>query len=201
MFFFTSVRAGMPVQIDYVRNGRPGSTQAVIGKLVEKDRFGNVTNRGYLGIAPSREVIRIPIAWWQAPASGVRQTVALVGTMIDGLGQLVMGRVPISELGGPLRIAKVSGERLSLGFEEFVFLAALISINLGFINLLPVPVLDGGHLLFYAVEALRRKPVEPEVMEWAFRGGMVAILALMLLVTFNDLGAFGVWRSLAGLIG
>ena len=88
-----------------------------------------------------------------------------------------------------------------MGPVEFVFLIALISINLGFINLLPVPVLDGGHLLFYAVEAVRRRPVEPQVMEWAFRGGLIAILALMLLVTLNDLGAFGVWRNLAGLIG
>lgn len=201
MMHFTALRAGMKVQIDFVRAGQPTSVDATIGKRVEKDRFGNETSRGILGIAPSGEVIRTPVAWWQVPVVGFNRTVSLVGTMIDGLGQLIMGRVPVSELGGPLRIAKYSGEMLSLGFEQFVIMAALISINLGFINLLPVPVLDGGHLLFYAVEALRRKPVEPEVMEWAFRGGMMAILALMLLVTFNDLGAFGVWRSLAGLIG
>jgi len=201
MMRFTSLRAGMRVQIDYVRDGQPARTEAVIGRRVEKDRFGNETSRGILGIAPSEQVVRTPVAWWQAPVVGLNRTVSLVGTMIDGLGQLIMGRVPVSELGGPLRIAKVSGEMLSLGVEQFIIMAALISINLGFINLLPVPVLDGGHLLFYAVEAVRRKPVEPEVMEWAFRGGMVAILALMLLVTFNDLGAFGVWRSLAGLIG
>jgi regulator of sigma E protease len=112
-----------------------------------------------------------------------------------------MGRVPVSEMGGPLRIAKMSGDSLSVGPDYFIWFIALISINLGFINLLPVPVLDGGHLLFYAIEAIRRRPVEPRVMEWAFRGGLMAILALMLVVTFNDLGAFGVWRNLAGLIG
>ncbi len=90
---------------------------------------------------------------------------------------------------------------MAMGVDAFVFLIALISINLGFINLLPVPVLDGGHLMFYAIEAVRRRPVEPEVQEWAFRGGLAAILALMLLVTFNDLGAFGLWKNLAGLIG
>ncbi|WP_337847136.1 M50 family metallopeptidase [Sphingomonas sp.] len=201
MIRFTTLRAGAEVQIDYVRDGVPGSTRAVIGRRVETDRFGNETSRGILGIAPSGEVERTPVAWWQAPMVGTQRTVALVGTMIDGLGQLFLGRVPVSELGGPLRIAKYSGETLSLGVDQFIVLAALISINLGFINLLPVPVLDGGHLLFYAIEAIRRKPVAPEVMEWAFRGGMMAILALMLLVTFNDLGAFGVWRSLAGLIG
>jgi len=137
----------------------------------------------------------------EAPLVAARQTLDIVQMQIDGLGQIITGRRPLSELGGPLKIAQVSGERLAMGPTEFVFLIALISINLGFINLLPVPVLDGGHLLFYAVEAVRRRPVEPQVMEWAFRGGLIAILALMLLVTLNDLGAFGVWRSLAGLIG
>ncbi|MDB5682005.1 MAG: peptidase, partial [Sphingomonas bacterium] len=78
---------------------------------------------------------------------------------------------------------------------------AFISINLGFINLLPVPMLDGGHLLFYAVEAIRRRPVTPEIQEWAFRGGLAAILLLFLVVTFNDLSAVGLWQHLAGLIG
>jgi regulator of sigma E protease len=95
----------------------------------------------------------------------------------------------------------VSGEQMTLGPDAFVFLIALVSINLGFINLLPVPMLDGGHLLFYAIEAVRRRPVAPEAVEWAYRGGLVAVLALMLLVTFNDLGNYGLWRHLAGLIG
>ncbi|WP_423602890.1 M50 family metallopeptidase [Sphingomonas sp. MS122] len=201
MLAFVSVRSGLKVRIDYVRDGQPATTEAVIGRVVEKDRFGNQMSRGILGIGMPRDVVRTPVAWWQAPAVGFERTVTLVGNMADGLGQLIMGRVPVSELGGPLRIAKFSGETLSLGLDKLVLLAAFISINLGFINLLPVPVLDGGHLLFYAIEAVRRKPVEPEVMEWAFRGGMVAILALFLMVTFNDLGAFGVWKNLAGLIG
>ena len=104
-------------------------------------------------------------------------------------------------MGGPLSIAKVSGEQISLGWDAFVFLIALVSINLGFINLLPVPMLDGGHLLFYAIEAVRRRPVAPEAMEWAYRGGLAAVLGLMLLVTINDLGNFGVWHMLSGLVG
>ncbi|MGQ4828283.1 site-2 protease family protein, partial [Enterococcus faecalis] len=75
------------------------------------------------------------------------------------------------------------------------------SINLGFINLLPVPMLDGGHLFFYAIEAIRRRPIAPEVQEGAFRGGLAAVLALMLVVTINDLDALGLWKSLTGLIG
>ncbi|MDF7773962.1 M50 family metallopeptidase [Sphingomonas sp. AOB5] len=197
---FTALRAGMPVRIEYVRDGAPASGDAVIGTRVDRDRFGNETRRGILGVGPA-EAVYHPVPFWQAPIVGVQRTYDMVGMMVDGLGQLIAGRVPVSELGGPLRIAKISGERLWMGPSEFVFLIALISINLGFINLLPVPVLDGGHLLLYGIEAIRRRPVEPQVVEWAFRGGMVAILALMLLVTFNDLGAFGVWKNLAGLIG
>jgi regulator of sigma E protease len=104
-------------------------------------------------------------------------------------------------MGGPLRIAKTSGEQMSLGLDAFVALIALVSINLGFINLLPVPMLDGGHLMFYAIEAVRRKPVGPQVQEWAYRGGLMALLALMLLVTVNDLGSFGLWQRLGGLFG
>ncbi len=81
------------------------------------------------------------------------------------------------------------------------WLAAVVSINLGFINLLPVPMLDGGHLLFYAVEAVRRRPVSVQAQEWAFRGGLALLLALLLFTTVNDLGSFGVWERLGRLIG
>ena len=92
-------------------------------------------------------------------------------------------------------------QQASLGAFEFIQLLAVISINLGFINLLPVPVLDGGHLFFYAVEAVRRRPVSLQVQDWAFRGGLALILALLLFTTFNDLGSFGLWDRLGRLIG
>jgi regulator of sigma E protease len=141
------------------------------------------------------------VALWEAPVEGVRQVGAIVQTTVDGLGQIITGRRSIDDLGGPLKIAQVSGQVLALGWPALIGFIAMMSINLGFINLLPVPVLDGGHLLFYAIEGIRRRPVGPQVQEWAFRGGLAAILALMLLVTFNDLGSFGVWKNLAGLIG
>jgi regulator of sigma E protease len=200
MVSYTQLRPREAVRIEFERAGRALGADAVIGMREERDRFGNVYKIGWLGIASSAPVVK-PVGLLEAPLVGIRQTGGIVQMTLDGLGQIITGRRSISELGGPLKIAQISGERLALGPVEFVFLIALISINLGFINLLPVPVLDGGHLLFYAVEAVRRRPVEPQVMEWAFRGGLIAILALMLLVTLNDLGAFGVWRNLAGLIG
>lgn len=197
---YAQLRPGEAVQIEFERGGQVIAAETVIGVREEQDRFGNKYRIGVLGVGNSTPVLK-SVGILEAPLVGIRQTVDIVQMTLDGLGQIITGRRALSELGGPLKIAQVSGERLAMGPVEFVFLIALISINLGFINLLPVPVLDGGHLLFYAVEAVRRRPVEPQVMEWAFRGGLIAILALMLLVTFNDLGGFGVWRNLAGLIG
>jgi regulator of sigma E protease len=116
----------------------------------------------------------------------VRQTGDIVEMMVLGIWQIVTGRRSIDELGGPLKIAKFSGEQLSLGWQPFVWFAAMVSINLAFINLLPIPALDGGHLAFYAAEAVRRKPVGARSHEWAFRTGIAFVLALMLFVTIND---------------
>ncbi|MEG3180097.1 RIP metalloprotease RseP [Sphingomonas sp. LT1P40] len=199
---FTVMRPGEAVKVDLVRDSRPASVDLTIGVRTERDRFGNETRLGRLGVGASPDQrVYAPVSLLEAPVEGVRLTGTIIRATIDGLGQIISGRRSVEELGGPLRIAQVSGERLALGWPAFIELVAFISINLGFINLLPVPVLDGGHLMFYAIEAVRRKPVNPQVVEWAFRGGVMAILALMLLVTFNDLGAFGVWRNLAGLIG
>lgn len=197
---FARIRPGERVTIAIERGGAAQTLQATIGEHRERDRFGNDYRIGRVGIGPARAV-REPVGLLEAPVVGVRRTGEIVGMMLDTIGQIVTGRRSVEELGGPLRIAQVSGQQLSLGLPEFIGLIALISINLGFINLLPVPMLDGGHLLFYAIEAVRRRPVEPQVLEWAFRGGLAALLALMFLVTVNDLGAFGLWRSLAGLIG
>ena len=110
-----------------------------------------------------------------------------------GIVQIVTGERSVKELGGPIKIAKYSGEQLSLGLQSYVWFVALISINLGFINLLPIPALDGGHLAFYAAEAVRRKPASPRSQEWAFRTGIAFVLALMLFVTINDIASLKIF--------
>ena len=199
MVRYVKIRAGERVRIDYVRSGRPASVEATIAVDRQRDRFGNEYRVGLLGISPTAPVVR-PVGLLEAPGVAVERTGQIVRMMVETIGQIVTGRRSVKELGGPLSIAKVSGEQITLGWDAFVFLLALVSINLGFINLLPVPMLDGGHLLFYAIEAVRRRPVAPEAMEWAYRGGLAAVLALMLLVTINDLGNFGLWRALSGLL-
>jgi len=98
----------------------------------------------------------------------------------------------MDELGGPIRIARMSGQITELGFLPFVLFMAAISVNLGFINLLPVPMLDGGHLLFYAMEIIIRRPLTPVIQTWAFRFGLFLLLSLTLFATLNDLGVL-VW--------
>ncbi|WP_294356352.1 RIP metalloprotease [uncultured Sphingomonas sp.] len=200
MVRYVKLRAGERVRIDYVRGGQADHVAAQIGTQEQRDRFGNVYKVGLLGLAPAQPVVR-PVGLLEAPVVAVRRTGEIVEMMAETIGQIVSGRRSVRELGGPLAIAKVSGEQITLGWDAFVFLLALVSINLGFINLLPVPMLDGGHLLFYLIEAVRQKPVGAQAQEWAYRGGLAAVLALMMLVTFNDLGNFGLWRHLAGLIG
>ena len=195
------LRAGERVSIDYARAGVAHRSTALVTGEVERDRFGNDYPVGRLGIASTRPTL-VPVGWVEAPRIAARQIGEIVSLTADAIGRFITGRAPLSQLrGGPLGVAKIAGEQLSLGWSEFVFLLALVSINLGFMNLLPIPMLDGGHLFFYAIEAVRRRPLRPQTQEWAFRGGLAALLMLMLVVTANDLGAFGLWKSLAGLIG
>lgn len=198
---YVQIRAGQSVTIDAVRGQSAFTTAATIGTDVQRDRFGNEYRVGRLGLRGAGTVDVRPVGLLRAPVVAVERTGEIVRMMVETLGQVISGRRSAKELGGPLSIAKVSGEQISLGLDAFVFFIALVSINLGFINLLPVPMLDGGHLLFYAIEAVRRRPLEPAAQEWAFRGGLIAILALMLFVTFNDLGNIGLWKNIAGLIG
>lgn len=198
--FYTVMRPNERVRVDYLRNDAPRVTEATIGAVQQRDRFGNEARIGRFGIERG-DPVYAPLPVWEAPAQGVRMVGTILRGTIDGLGQIITGRRSVEEIGGPLRIAKASGEQFSLGWPALVTFVAFVSINLGFINLLPVPMLDGGHLMFYAIEAVKRGPVSPQTMEWAFRGGLALLLALMIFVTVNDLGAFGVWQGLAGLIG
>lgn len=197
---YAQIRPGQAVDIVIERDGRQFVKQGRIGSVTEDDGLGNAFAIGRLGIAPGDPVIE-PVSLLRAPVVAVERTGQIIRTMVETLGQIVGGGRSVKELGGPLKIAQVSGQAATLGIESFIFFAALISINLGFINLLPIPMLDGGHLLFYGIEAIQRRPVSARVQEWAYRSGMALLLTMMLLVTFNDLSSFGLWKRLSGLIG
>jgi regulator of sigma E protease len=172
----------------------------VIGAAVERDRFGDTNRVGLLGIYGGvKTYVKLPVG--ELVPSAASYTVKLTRSMMDGLWQIISGRRPIADIGGPIKIAQVTGQGASLGALVFVQLIALLSINLGFINLLPVPILDGGHLFFYAVEAVQRRPVSAKALDWAYRGGLAVILSLLLFTTINDLASLGLWDRLQRLIG
>tara|TARA_R110000787_G_scaffold9028_35_gene31649 strand:+ start:1602 stop:2735 length:1134 start_codon:yes stop_codon:yes gene_type:complete len=195
-----SLRPGDALPYVIERDGQRTAMTIAAGERIEKDRFGNIYRFGQLGVMSDKIEFR-DIALWEIPVIGTVRTGQMFVSAMDGLGQIITGRRSVKELGGPLKIADVSGQAAMMGLMGFLTFMALISINLGFINLLPIPMLDGGHLLFYGIEALQRRPVSPQVQEWAYRSGLALLMTVMVLVTFNDLSSFGLWKSLSGLIG
>ena len=200
VFQAVTLRPGERVDILVERNGARLHVPVLIGMKQETDRFGQSFKVGRLEIIGSDRQYVPPSAINLIPAA-TAYTFKITQWMVDGLWQILSGRRSVKDLGGPLRMAQIAGQQASLGPFEFIQLIALFSINLGFINLLPVPVLDGGHLVFYAAEAVRRRPVSERAQEWAFRSGLALLLALLILVTVNDLASFGLFERLGRLIG
>ena len=163
------------------------------------DRFGNTHRIGLLGVGRSGiEYRRLdPLsALWNAGKETVQLTVGTLGAV----GQMIAGARGTEELGGPLRIAQMSGEVAQSGVVALVWFMAILSINLGLINLFPIPMLDGGHLLFYAVEAVRGKPLGDKAQDYGFRIGLALVLTLMVFATWNDLVHLRVVDFFRGLI-
>lgn len=177
---------GRTIPIAVEREGRHLTFPVKIAAVIERDEFGNEARIGRIGVPPFKPKL-VSVGVTEAGSLAVDQCLGVGKMMVTGIGQILSGERSVKELGGPIKIAKLSGERFTLGWPDFVNFAALISINLAFINLLPIPALDGGHLAFYAAEAVRRRPLGARSQEWAFRTGMAFVLALMLFVTLNDI--------------
>lgn len=155
-----------------------------------KDRFGNVQRLGILGISRSTaagevttEQVNPAVAFWM----GIKETWFVVDRTFSYIGGIFTGREAADQLGGPLRIAQVSGQVATIGFTPLLHLAAVLSISIGLLNLFPVPLLDGGHLLFYGIEAARGRPLSERAQEVGFRIGLALVLMLMMFATYNDI--------------
>lgn len=181
-------RAGERITITVMRNGVAHVLPLTVGEGLVKGEDGRERRIGRIGVQGGFGRM-VPVGAVEALGIGVDRSFALMGTMVTGIRQIVTGERSVRELGGPIKIAKYSGEQFTLGWESFVGFAALISINLAFINLLPIPGLDGGHLAFYVAEFIRRRPLGVRSQEWAIRTGVVLVLALMLFVTVNDVAS------------
>ena len=155
-----------------------------------KDSFGNVHRLGVLGItratAPG-DVVTERVDPATALWLGVKETWFVVDRTLAYIGGVFTGREAADQVGGPLRIAQISGQVATIGLAALVHLTAVLSISIGLLNLFPVPLLDGGHLLFYAVEAIRGRPLSERAQEMGFRIGLGLVLMLMVFATYNDI--------------
>jgi regulator of sigma E protease len=194
------IRPDETVPVELARGGATKTLEVKLGSDTIPDATGRKFKAGILGIHSTTEVTQ-PVPLVEAVPMAVGQAASMTRTIIDGLSQIIRGRVSPKQLGGPITIARVAGSGAELGILPFIGLVALLSINLGFINLLPVPMLDGGHLFFYVIEAVRRRPLSAQALEVAFRGGLALVFALMVFLTINDLGSLGLWDRLQRLIG
>lgn len=180
------------------RDGRIVVLKATPARREIADRFGNKLRVGVIGIRRNAsqqdwEYKRYgPI---QSIGLGVRETYFIISRTLSYLNDVALGRESPDQLGGPIRIAEVSGQVASVGFVPLLNLTAVLSVSIGLINLFPIPLLDGGHLLFYLVEAVRRKPLSERTQEIGFRIGLAVVLMLMMFATWNDLGIVRRWLS------
>ena len=155
-----------------------------------KDSFGNVHRLGVLGITRATnpgDVVTERVDPATALWLGVKETWFVVERTMSYIGGVFTGREAADQVGGPLRIAQISGQVATIGVAALVHLAAVLSISIGLLNLFPVPLLDGGHLLFYAVEAVRGRPLSDRAQEMGFRIGLGLVLMLMVFATYNDI--------------
>ena len=181
-----STHAGEPLDIEVDRGGERVPIKAT-PKLTEmKDNFGNMHRIGVLGITGAREP-PVRVDPFSAVKLGVEETWFVIDRTLSYIGGVVVGKESADQLGGPIRIAQVSGQVATAGFVALIHLAAVLSISIGLLNLFPIPLLDGGHLLFYAIEAIRGRPLSDRAQEVGFRIGLAIVLLLMIFATFNDI--------------
>ncbi len=191
---------GVPIEMAIERDGRQIAVTVVPEAVTETDRFGNRHTFGQLGVR-SNQVSIERLNPFAAIGVATTETWSIVGQTLDAVGQIIAGTRGTEELGGPLRIAQMSGDVAQSGWVTTIWFMAMLSINLGLINLFPIPILDGGHLLFYGVEALRGRPLGERAQEWASMAGLTLVIALMLFVTWNDLIHLKVVEYIGSLLG
>jgi len=185
-----SISAGEPLTVVVERGGVPVTLHATPELREIKDNFGNTHRLGVLGISRSMapgDVKTQKMGPVQAVIAGAQETWFVVDRTLAYIGGVFAGRETAKELGGPIRIAQVSGEVATAGFAALMHLTAVLSVSIGLLNLFPIPLLDGGHLLFYGIEAVRGRPLSERAQEVGFRIGLAIVVMLMIFATFNDI--------------
>jgi regulator of sigma E protease len=185
-----SASAGEDLSITIDRGGVQQVLAATPALKEVKDNFGNTQRIGILGISRSMapEDLKLrPVDPARAVWLSIQETWSVVERTLSYIGGVIGGREAANQLGGPIRIAQMSGQVASFGFVPLIQLAAVLSVSIGLINLFPIPLLDGGHLLFYLIEGVRGRPLSERTQEVGFRIGLAIVLMLMIFATFNDI--------------
>lgn len=184
-----------PLDLSVRRGGDSLMIQARPRVIQRKGVFGDLEKVPVLGITADQASTRIvQHGLGSALGEALRETEGMVRSTFIGIGQMINGTRDTDELGGPIRIAKGAGEAAQIGLSSVIFYTILLSLNLGLINLFPIPVLDGGHLLFYAFEAILGRPLGERAQEYGFRIGLFLVLALMVFATRNDIVGLPIWE-------
>jgi regulator of sigma E protease len=185
-----SISSGETLKIVVERQGSELTLKATPQLKEIKDNFGNVHRLGVLGISRSMAAGDIKIQKLgplPAVVLGAQETWFVVDRTMSYIVGVFAGREAADQLGGPIRIAQVSGQVASAGFVALIHLTAVLSVSIGLLNLFPIPLLDGGHLLFYVIEAVRGRPLSDRAQEVGFRIGLAIVVMLMIFATFNDI--------------
>lgn len=193
-------RPGEPIRVEIERDSSIFETTLTPTPRTEEDRFGIERTYGQLGIR-STSLTRDYPGPVEAVGLAVAESWSIARMTVVGLGEMIAGVRGTEDLGGPLRIAQMSGEVAQLGLATTVWFMAALSVTLGVVNLFPVPILDGGHLMFYFLEWVRGRPLGEKAQEAASIAGLVLVVGLMLFVTWNDLVQLKVIEFFGGLMG
>jgi regulator of sigma E protease len=182
--------AGDTLKIGVDRKGAEITLTATPALRTEKDLFGNVHRIGLLGIqhSPTPAEIKFqPVSPPRAVWMALQETWTIVDQTLSYLGGVVTGHKSADQISGPIGIARVVGQAATISFAFVIHITAVISVSIGLLNLFPIPLLDGGHLLFYSIEALRGRPLSERAQEVGFRIGLAIVVMLMIFATFNDI--------------
>lgn len=185
-----SLNAGNSMIFVIERNGISKTIVATPRMTERTDRFGNKYSVGLLGISSSADasnVRKIDHTIVSATTLAVSQTWSVAKRTLKFIGQVIVGRQDATQLRGPVGIAQISSQVATLGYDRLITLAAILSVSIGLLNLFPIPMLDGGHLMFYAIEAVKGSPLSLKTQEMGYRIGMLCMLGLMVYATRNDI--------------
>lgn len=178
---------GKTLTVEVERNGQPMTFSMTPTRSERTNIFGEKETAWLIGVQVSGAVRYEKTGFLESARLGLVQTWNVIDITLTGLKKMITGSVAADSVGGPILIAQMIGEQAQLGIVPLLLLAALISVNLGLLNLLPIPVLDGGAILFCLIEIIIRRPVPEKAQEWAMRIGASLLIALMLFATFNDI--------------